>query len=83
MGPFLYLIYTFDLSLAINILVGTFTDDADKATVLATHEDPTIASKSLQQSPNEIFVWLRDWLFKTDEYKSAHITTSHSDMSPL
>lgn len=48
MGPFLYLIYTFDLSLAINILVGTFTDDADEATVLATHEDPTIASHILQ-----------------------------------
>lgn len=71
MGPVLYILYTFDLPLTEGILVGTFADDT---ALIATHENPAIASSMLQKSLTNISTWLKDWRIKANESKSVHVT---------
>jgi hypothetical protein len=54
LGPVLYLIYTRDLPTSDNTKTTTFADDA---AVLATHEDPAVASTKLQTTINKIDDW--------------------------
>jgi hypothetical protein len=50
LGPILYLIYTSDLPTS-DSTTATFTDDT---AILATHEDPAIASMKLQATINKM-----------------------------
>jgi hypothetical protein len=54
LGQILYLIYTSDLPTSDNTAYATFADDT---AILATHEDPAIASIKLQVTINKIDDW--------------------------
>lgn len=71
MGPVLYLIYTHDLPVAEDVIVGTFADDT---AIIASHANPTVASAMLQRSLDNISTWLKDWRIKANETKSVHVT---------
>jgi hypothetical protein len=52
--PVLYLIYTGDLPTSENTTTSTFADDTS---ILATHEDPAIASMKFQDNISKIKEW--------------------------
>jgi hypothetical protein len=62
----LYLIYTSDLPTSDNT-TATFTDDT---AILATHEDPAIASMKLKASNNK-GAWEKKWRIKINQSKST------------
>jgi hypothetical protein len=70
LGPVLYLIYTSDLLTSDNT-AATFADDT---AILATHEDPAIASMKLQATINKTEDWVKKWRIKINQSKSTHIT---------
>ena len=51
--------------------LGTFADDT---AIFATHADPTIVSRNLQEHSHSIEKWLCKWKIKVNESKSTHIT---------
>jgi hypothetical protein len=70
--PVLYLIYTGDLPPSDNKTTATFADDTK---ILATHEEPAIASMKLH--------WAKKWRIKIAQRKSKHITfTRHNQTCP-
>jgi hypothetical protein len=71
LGPTLYLIYTSDLPTSDNTPTATFANDT---AILATHEDPVIASMKLQATINKIDDWAKIWRVKINQSKSTHIT---------
>lgn len=71
LGPVLYLLHTSDLPVAKDTLVATFADDT---AILASNENPVIASRKLQESLDSIQKWLQTWRIKANENKSVHIT---------
>lgn len=71
LGPLLYLIYTSDLPTSDYTTTGTLADDT---VILATHEDPTVASSNLQEHLFELETWLQKWRIKINASKSQHIT---------
>ena len=66
LGPLLYLPYTADLPNTADSITATFADDT---AVLATHEDPAIATHRLQTNLNKIQLWLKKWRMKANETK--------------
>jgi hypothetical protein len=42
--------------------------------ILATHEDPAVASMKLQATINGIHDWAKKWRIKVNQIKSTHIT---------
>ena len=80
LGPVLYLVYTSDLPTTENTLTGTFADDT---VILASHEDPTIASARLQHHLHLLEAWTTKWKIKINETKSAQVTfTLRKDQCP-
>jgi hypothetical protein len=71
LGPVLYLIYPRDFPTSDNTTTATFADDT---AILATHEDPAIASMKLQDTINKIDEWVKKWRIKINQSKSTHIT---------
>jgi len=71
LDPLLYVLYTSDLPVSKETILGTFADDT---AIFATHADPTIASLNLQEHLNIIEKWLKKWKIKVNESKSSHIT---------
>jgi len=69
--PLLYVLYTSDSPTSRETTLGTFADDT---TLFATHEDPTIASRNLQEHLHIIEKWLKKWKIEVNEPKSSHIT---------
>jgi hypothetical protein len=52
-------------------ITATFADDT---AVLATHDDPEIAVRRLQNALTDIQQWLSKWRLKANEVKSFHVT---------
>ena len=71
LGPLQYLLYTADLPITNLSTVATFADDT---AILATHNDPELASRKLQNSFNDIEKWLTTWRINVNETKSVHVT---------
>ncbi|PNF40916.1 hypothetical protein B7P43_G14991 [Cryptotermes secundus] len=71
LGPLLYLIYTADLPTTTKTKVATFVDDT---AILATSNDPIIASENLQQHLNLLQHWFHNWQININQNKSVHIT---------
>jgi hypothetical protein len=69
LGPVLYLIYTSDLQTSDNTTTATFGDDT---AILATHEDPAIASMKLQATISKIDDWAKKWRIKINSSKPTH-----------
>lgn len=82
LGPTLYKIYTADIPCEENVLTATYADDS---AVLASHEDPILASQILQESLDKITTWAHKWRIKINESKSTHIvfTTKHKVCPPV
>ena len=55
LGPVLYLIFTADLPTSNYVKLSTFADDT---AILAIHQNPTIASRNLQEHLDKIEAWL-------------------------
>lgn len=71
LGPILYLIYTSDLPTSDHTTIGTFADDT---VILATHEDPEMASANLQDHLFQLEDWLKRWRVQINQSKSQHVT---------
>ncbi|PNF13746.1 hypothetical protein B7P43_G14088 [Cryptotermes secundus] len=59
--------------------VATFADDT---AILATRNDPIIASENLQQHRNLLQNWFHNWLINIDQNKSVHITFTRRIVCP-
>lgn len=80
LGPLLYLLYTNDLPTNSKTETATYADDT---VVLASHEDPNVASRYLQEHLDEVGKWMRKGRIKPNSTKSTHITfTLRRDTCP-
>jgi hypothetical protein len=70
-GPSLYLLYTADLPTSADTTTTTFADDT---AIVATDNDPTIASHKLQTNLIANQKWLKMWRMKANGSKSTQIT---------
>ena len=66
---------TSDLPSASETTVATYADDT---AILATHSDPSIASLILQESLNNVQLWLDKWRIKINSSKSVQSTYTAS-----
>lgn len=71
LGPFLYLIYTFDMPISNLIHTSTFADDT---ACLSTHKNHHAASQHLQEYILQMEQWLKLWRIKVNEQKCVHVT---------
>jgi hypothetical protein len=69
--PLLYLLYTADLLTSPESTTATFAHDT---TVIATDNDPVIASHKLQTSLLTIQHWLKKWKMKDNGCKLIHVS---------
>jgi hypothetical protein len=70
LGPVLYLVYTNDLPTS-DTTTATFGDDT---AILATNEDPALASVKLQHNINKVNELANKWRNKVNQNKSTHIS---------
>jgi hypothetical protein len=81
-GPILYTIFTADLLEAEQTLTATYTDDT---AILASHEDPIIATTKHQTHLHQLEHWLHQWRICATESKSTQVTFTlrRDDCSPV
>lgn len=70
-APFLFNVFTSDLPLNENTLLGTFADDT---AILATDNDPIQAAQKIQNHLTELNTWFHDWKIQVNPSKSSQIT---------
>jgi retron-type reverse transcriptase len=68
LGPILYSIFTAGLPETEQTLTATYADDT---VILASHQNPTTASRKLQNHLNHFEKWLQRWHIKPNENKST------------
>jgi hypothetical protein len=71
LGPILYTIFTADLPEAEQTHNATYADDT---AILASHEDPLVATSNLQTHLHRLEHWLQQWRICANESKSTQIT---------
>jgi hypothetical protein len=67
----LYSIFTANLPETRQTMLATYADDT---AILASHENPTEASRLLQTHLDQYAEWLQQWRINVNETKSVHIT---------
>jgi len=72
-APFLYILFTSDLPITRNTMIGTFVDDT---ALLASNTDPNIVSQHIQVHLNLLQEWFTKWKMKINETKSYFTTFS-------
>jgi len=70
-APFLFNVFTSDLPLNENTLLGTFPDDT---AILATDKNPIHAAQKIQNHLNVLNNWFHDWKIQVNPSKSSQIT---------
>lgn len=70
LGPFLYLLYTYDLPSYSECTIGTFADDTVIVATGKTNETSTI---KLQNALAKIDSWTEKWGLKLNSSKSVHV----------
>ena len=70
-APFLFNIFSSDLPLNDNTLLGTFADDT---AILATDKDPIQAAQKIQNHLTVLNTWFHDWKILVNPSKSSQIT---------
>jgi hypothetical protein len=63
-------LFTTDLATNIHTTTGTFADDT---IILASHDDPVIASQRLQSHLDQLGTWLKNWRINITETKSTQV----------
>jgi hypothetical protein len=63
--------FTTDLPTNIHTTTGTFADDT---VILASHDDPVIASQRLQGHLDQLENWPKKWRININETKSTQVT---------
>ena len=71
LGPILYTIFTADLPVTEQTTTATYADDT---AILASHEDPIIATTELQTHLHRLEQWPHQWQMCANESKSTHVT---------
>jgi hypothetical protein len=71
LGPLLYLLFTVDMPTRQDTILATFADDT---AIMASNEDPHVATHTLQTHLNMFEAWLRDWRVQVNETKSVQVT---------
>jgi hypothetical protein len=82
LGPILYTIFTADLPEAAQTLTATYADDT---AILASLEDPVVATSKLQSYLHQLEHWLQKWRISANESKSTQVTFTlrREDCSPV
>lgn len=71
LGPYLYLLYTYNMPISDSTIIATYADDT---AILSKHNDPIKASDNLQNHLDLLEKWLQTWRIKVNENKSVHVT---------
>lgn len=70
LGPILYLLYTRDIPLSEETIMGTFADDT---AILAVGDNIVEATHKLQRTINTVNNWMKKWRIKLNETKTVHV----------
>jgi len=70
LGPMLYLLYTSDIQISTNTMLGTFANDT---VIMATDATQPKAIEKLQISVNKIHKWTINWKIHLKRIKSVHV----------
>lgn len=70
LGPIIYLLYTYDLPIHENCIVGTFADDT---VIMSTGKDIKVTTKNLQHALLKVEQWTTKWCIKLNSSKSVHV----------
>jgi len=71
LGPILYTIFTADLPVTEQTITATYADDT---AILASHEDPVVATTKLQTHLHRPEHWLHQWRMCANQSKSTQVT---------
>lgn len=82
LGPILYLLYTYDIPVSENCIVGTFADDT---VIMSIGQDITTSTSKLQSALLELEQWTKKWRIKLNSLKSTHVnfTNKNVDYKPI
>jgi len=78
--PVLYLLYTADLPVALDIITATYADDT---AILTTNKDHIEASQRLEKSLFHIQIWLKKWRIRVNAKSVQMFFTTHRKTCPL
>lgn len=80
LGPILYLLYTYDLPVNENCIVGTFADDT---VIMSIGKNIETSTANLQIAVTEVEQWTRKWCIKLNSSKSIHVNFTTRDINNI